>query len=385
VNRALLVWALAGCVKSTPLPDDAGGPNPPPQDAGPALDAAPREDSGPQDAGPPPEPDCDPPAAAADGWSYETLARDDAGFGIAIEIDSTGAPEVAYYAYYDGADVRWATRGAEGWHIEDAVTEADHGEYVSLALDSSGAALVAYEGSADLRLATRAGGAWTHEIAYAGFSGGWWTSIATDAEDAILVSSIDAGRVKISTRAGGAWSTEDIGEGGNTTSIAVDGAGRAHVCFSAPRNTLQYATNAGGAWTVEEAAGTFEDLGFSCALALDADGRAHIAYQGDDDLRYTTNASGAWQAETIDTGGGVYNSIAVDESGVVHVSFAPNSGGIGYATDAGGAWTVTTIDPGGYGASLALSPGVVHVAYWSGTDVRYARTPPAPDCVAPGR
>jgi len=64
------------------------------------------------------------------------------------------------------------------------------------------------------------------------------------------------------------------------------------------------------------------------AIAVDGNGKAHIAYEQDGDIHYLTNASGSWITTTIAADG--YRefkpSIAVDSSGYVHIAhFAGDS------------------------------------------------------------
>ena len=85
---------------------------------------------------------------------------------------------------------------------------------------------------------------------------------------------------------------------------------------------------------------------------------AHISYDaststsnvaGVGQLRYATNASGTWVTTVVDSGGatGVYNDLAVDSKGKVHISYMYNRlngpRGLAYATNASGNWIATDI------------------------------------------
>lgn len=128
------------------------------------------------------------------------------------------------------------------------------------------------------------------------------------------------------------------------TDIGVDKAGVAHVVFTSP-NGLAYSNNrAGGAWSTTN----FDLRGgddISCGLALDSNGKAHIAYiNAGGKMRYITNATGNWVVHTVSFGkgysGGGYSiktiDIKVDYLDFVHIGYyeeSTGSGGALYATN----------------------------------------------------
>jgi hypothetical protein len=91
-------------------------------------------------------------------------------------------------------------------------------------------------------------------------------------------------------------------------------------------------------------------------------------------LDYITNTSGAWVRTPIDAstwGEGVYNSLAIDINGKVHISYNSNSSGsLRYATNKSGSWDKATIDGSGIFTSIGIdNENKVHIAYISGAQI----------------
>jgi hypothetical protein len=206
-------------------------------------------------------------------------------------------------------------------------------------------------------------------------------------------------------------SVDTTGQVGLQSSVAVEGGGRVHATYRDVSNgSLKYATCAGDCanaanWRfaiVGAGSGTIEANGAKApsaegawsSLAVDADGRLHVAYQefASDDLRYATClgdcADGAnWQRLTVSSFGNVgeHASLAVGPDGRLHVMyFDGTDGALEYATCPGDCtvaanWSVRTVDSSapltGPWASLEVDAnGRLHVSYYDGTnrDLKYA-------------
>lgn len=162
--------------------------------------------------------------------------------------------------------------------------------------------------------------------------------------------------------------------------------------------SLHYGTNAGGSWRVERITDRAEVQGYSYAgigrhvgLALSGDGKAHVVYTPEVEIRnrpdgftpfyselaYATNQSGGWTTEIVhrppdgtgESGGGA--SIAISPSGQPYIAqFFLDSAPTGSAISArlqvqqrkpGGGWTMETVvsSPDGY----ALKDGPKFTGY----------------------
>ena len=94
------------------------------------------------------------------------------------------------------------------------------------------------------------------------------------------------------------------------------------------------------------------------SIAIDSSNHVHISYgmnggfhfNNVDALKYATNLSGSWEITTIDSNGyvGGYTSIAIDSSGKVHISYYDYTNlDLKYATNASGNWVITIVDSDG--------------------------------------
>ncbi len=184
--------------------------------------------------------------------------------------------------------------------------------------------------------------------------------------------------IAYATNAPGSWTRPTvlgIGDGG--LSLDVDGDRKAHVAFgSYDTDELLYATNRSGLWAVTSiASGTFNPLP---SVAVDGAGKAHVAYAGGDRLGanagiyYATNQSGGWVRTRVTSGGHGAPALALDASGRVHITFGRSeqgptaSPGIYYATNQSGGWVTTrvTTDALDEAPSLAIDgSGKAHIAF----------------------
>ncbi len=285
----------------------------------------------------------------------------------------------------------------EGWSPEVADDEGDTGYSPSIAVGRDGIAHVcAREAiSAELdriRYATNAGGAWSTETILEG-RGASSCAVALALDDSVHL--LVGGReVQHGTRSGGAftWETVDAREGVVRRAV-VDQSSGVHAVYEAamglrfPTTGLGYATNASGGWVatiVEEPPDAAGSAGRGASLAVEDSGVVHLSYELDDGygsqtLRHAWNPGGSWSIEAVadgDADSGNYTSIAVDASGGVHVSYyGESSRSLLYALRTEGVFTVEIADEeGGQYTSIALdAEGGVHVVYVSESlSVRHA-------------
>ena len=88
---------------------------------------------------------------------------------------------------------------------------------------------------------------------------------------------------------------------------------------------------------------------YSRAIAVDAGGHPHIVYGGRH-LYYAYYDGSRWHRKTLDSSPGVgqYASMAIDTSGMVHISYYDATNyDLKYITNASGSWVTTTVDSNG--------------------------------------
>ncbi|MHB9145751.1 MAG: stalk domain-containing protein [Symbiobacteriia bacterium] len=189
------------------------------------------------------------------------------------------------------------------------------------------------------------------------------------------------------------WHPEPIHEssasyGIGSAHLALDPSGAPHVCYFAGENDdLIHAWRDGTGWH-EETVDSYGQVGVYNDIAVDAQGRIHIVYY---DLshghpKYALKSGGKWMIEVIDTSTadtGQYLSLALDASDNPHVAYHADfldgkAGHLRYAyRDASGWHTNPFVDLGGASGyvgkytQIALGPdGRAYIAY---TDYRYER------------
>jgi hypothetical protein len=261
--------------------------------------------------------------------------------------------------------------------------KSSSGGNASMAADSSGRLHIAFGSWQGLRYATNASGSWkVTPIAADGAD----VSLAVDGAGAAHVSYSRFAKpweyeIVYATYRAGAWTLSiiDTLEGASAvempTSLALDSSGRAHLAYTVSNKAeLRYATNAAGAWKVvvlaEKVGGT------NAALTVDRSGGVHISYAGQG-LQYATNVSGSWKTETIDPAAGLpSSSLAADSAGTIHISYETYSTITQrYATNVSGAWSIELIDlqEGGSSAIAVSEGGKVHTSFVTGMrELRYA-------------
>ena len=204
------------------------------------------------------------------------------------------------------------------------------------------------------------------------------SSIAVDSQGTAHIAYYDStnGDLRYATTVSGQWYywiIDDDEDVGYNPSIAIDSQDNVHISYNDYANgTLRYATNTGGSWN-RWIVDNDVVVGDYSSIAIDSQDNVHISYYDDtnDDLRYANNTGGSWSKYIIDSEGdvGYYSSIAIDSHDSVHISYYNDTeGSLCYATNAGGEWNLWIIESnfivGPYSSIAIDSKDHVHFSYY---------------------
>jgi hypothetical protein len=343
-------------------------------------------------------------ACATTSWKYATLDSNVDVQWTAIALDVN---DKLYIAYYDGrytgsnqqvGTVNYTTNLSGTWQstVVDSVAPTVYGS-LSLLVNTDGSLHIAYYDfyqNYRLRHAMKTSGAWVTESIASNAINVTTVAMVHDAAGNLHLVFNPNGSVTYMTNASGAWTSNVIGNNGviygdaATCAIAVDAAGKAYIgYYDYTNHVLKYVTNASGSWVTDTVDGV-TDVGLYTAIAVDAGGKTHLSYYDvtNGDLKYATNATGYWVTQTVDSIGdvGPSTAIALDANGHAHISYTDATNhSLKYATNASGLWMSYTIDSttfvaeemsnsGGYTAIAIDSIGKIHISYRGDTHLRYA-------------
>jgi hypothetical protein len=350
----------------------------------------------------------------AGGVSWKTTSITAAGarpsiavHGSAVRVAFSRQPGSTFGIFY-------ATLGSTGWSNVNVYPRAAYGK-PSLRLDGAGNAHIAYEDNAlepNIEYATNATGSWVRTFLGRGRSpsvilGPGGTRSFTFASSAIYLrtSSMPAwqgstvssqfgdmapdiatgpdGKPQIAYAVpsgsyaglrhgvwnGSAFTTTRIRDAGDAPSIAIDGAGKAHIAFL-HSSTLWYGTNSTGTWVFDEVS---FDGQYSCPqLALGPSGQVHIAalrYKTDLRTVWLTRPAATWlvradlPTSTIGIG---CPDIAVDDANQPVITYA--AGKVYLSRLAGGTWSHSSFGDASY------RPGRVRLTPAGATVMTFGRS-----------
>ncbi len=338
-----------------------------------------------------------------------------------IAVDNAGH---AHVAYESGGDIYYTTNASGSWSATLISIPADDNYRPTILVDSSGAAHVAYLHVPDsstppltmnIYYATNASGAWVGELAGNGYIPATWAlhlSMALDGTGHAYIAyhtyhdTLDGGgdydlqiryqEGSLTQSISGGWVTLIVADDDATydryPSLQISKAGQIQVAFQRS-NASTYvedvwiALYSGGNWYFSQVAADMSASHEHPSLALDENGKAHIAmgitsmegYR----IGYATNASGAWAFTVVASDMINSNpSILVDRSGKAHIvyEYFDSKYYIYYANNLGGSWSQHMVASATNqeallawnDAAVALDgAGYVHVVYYDddGTDM----------------
>jgi hypothetical protein len=308
--------------------------------------------------------------AASDGppsctWQAETVASSADPSRPVIAVDPDGGIHILFYDPTGCHSVQYAYKapGATTWTVAPLDNHAgEDAQYFSLAMDAAGGLHASYfEGSAARGCVQLGAG-----VRYANKPlGGPWTTF-------------QAARPS---------------NGGQESSIDVDGSGEVHIVYDGTPNTLPTVEHASGMqanWTVETVPSTDPFSGFP-SIRVDPMHRLHVSAMSATStigMVYAERSpTGTWTTTPVDATARGTSSIDVDGAGGVHIAYSDQALSIlRYATrPPGGSWSTTALDTNYVMAHETLrvdTHGIVHIIYSGGSpfngiplEVRHAYAP----------
>ena len=310
-------------------------------------------------------------------------------FGLAAFFFLAGCP-VDFYGTLDQKSAS-AQASVIIWNIMAPSLGGKPGPYNSLAIASSGVPKIAYYDAQATGSAKFTSNLTTGVSVDGTNKTGKYVSLALDASNNPHVSYYDAGSkwLRYNSASGSTWGIAQVVDNGGGTddvgqysSIALDASGLAHISYyDATRHVLMYLLQTGSTtWAAPQiadngASGTL-DVGQYSSIALDVSGLAHISYYDNttNALKYVVQtAPSTWGApQTVDASGddGKYSCIALDGTGLGRISYYDATfGRLKYAQQTGAStWNIVVADSAGnvgqYSSISLDSSGNPRIAYY---------------------
>lgn len=246
------------------------------------------------------------------GWQIQEIAPGSGSreFSCSIAIDLDNAPHVTWYQLTDMANgyfvhIRHAVLKNEKWLARTLDTSWETGKWNNVRIDSRGAVYVSYSAFKDRAL----------------------RCAVNSAEDKWSVTTIEDGKA-------GRRNQETTPGMGN--SMALDKNGRPNFSYR-DESSLRYAWPDGDHWridVVDPNANPFGNLSWvnqRTSLALDSDGRPHIAYETDGVLKHAWWDGTKWRIQPMGISGPQhrYPSLAISRDNVMYLAYsAPEDGSL---------------------------------------------------------
>ncbi len=329
---------------------------------------------------------------ASGTWVIRRLTSGDADGPVAIAVEADGTAHIALrrkdgsssgLAYLTNETGLWTSRLITD-HVED--------QYAGIGVDGGGGVHVVFA-RPGLGLYYRnrlPSGAWNPAIRiFDGYADSPDLVMDSTGRVHVTFGMADATNstagVAYATNRSGSWVRTIVEWEGYSASLTVDAAGKAHIAYLQTSRApfgIHYATNAAGSF-VSTLARPFSDAG-ALDSATDSFGRHHVAFAGhygelSAGLYYGTDASGSWVVGRVSASWPTNVALAVDRQGRAHIAFTEDQDAnrmglpdsrrrVGYATNSSGTWAVTRASPGpdfaSQGVAITLdgadSPVIVH-------------------------
>ncbi len=315
----------------------------------------------------------------------------DAGWCISLALDKNDKPHISYdYGFTGGDNLMYAYKDGETWRTEVVDDKASYSmRDTSICVDASGRPRIAaglYSGNPGVRFAEKNGSQWNtvtldagvkvknvslsadskghyhvlyddysnYYLKYAYYNGTSWDVTTVDTSPSSQISDVDLAvdaadhlhviydadaNVKYGYYDGAAWHFAFIESNINcqNVSIAVDANNKPHVVYyDEATDYVRYAYYDSGQWNIENVVNLDPVASPSPAIAVDANGEAHIAYSKrnsitDKDLVYAHRDNGTWRFTVVDDEGdlGLFVDIVLDSWGFPHIAYHRCTGDYG--------------------------------------------------------
>jgi len=287
----------------------------------------------------------------------------DVGQYDSLALDSSGEPHISYWDA-DNKDLKYASRSGAVWITEPVDSTGDVGEYTSLALDGADHPHISYFDATnkDLKYAYNGGSGWVFRAFATAGDDGYFTSIALDSLGHPRIAYRDhtvGANVCYAYFDGINWfPAAVVSAPGEWVSLTMDGADHPYIAYSSASD-VSVAYHDGTGWsfhTVFSSAG-MADITGSRVIAVGAgavqliycDGATNTAHHG-------VFLGGAWNEGVLPFGTGVGSnaSLALDSSGMLHLTQYSSSGGLEYDRTDDSIWYRTGLGGWVWDTSLAL-------------------------------
>jgi hypothetical protein len=334
--------------------------------------------------------------ARASDWVREVVDQSGEGLTSSLKIDSEGNVHLVYtiddgnqyplkYAFWDHAVRRWFRMDV-----------AKGASFCSLALDSKQRPHISFAdfgtlNGARLRYAYWDGAVWkVQAIPLNSEIIGYFTSIILDSQDRPIISFYeyrgprDSGisiRLRVVRWTGEEWEVQTVDGtpgSGKFNALAIDPRGALHLAYANVASGtygMRYAFW-NGKWAKEIVDGPEQNdgdgVGYSTAIALDAEGNPHITYLNEVKgiVKYAHKRNGHWDVQTVDRlvrpGYPDRNSIVFDADGRPYLGYYDAGQGVlKVAHQESGRWVPEVVDSNfsGFNSSLQTSGKTLWISY----------------------
>ena len=323
------------------------------------------------------------------GWHTETVDGEGcAGLHNSLALDQHGNPHIAYWDLSYGR-VRYAWRDAAGWQ-RMTVDENESAGYLSLALDQDGRPRISYGGKSGLGLkyAYQDASGWHFETVDPDAHLRYSTSLALDSTGAPRIAYGDfwpEQGLKYARRTAGGWQTETVDSAGGVgefPSLQLTTGDEARIAYYDRTNgDLKLAWQDGAEWHLD-VVDREGDTGALPSLKIYGDDYLQVSYTGDycqttagcGSLKFAYEDANGWHYLTLDAGGSnrnVYSSLALDAAGRAQVAYTQsNDGKLLYASAP--AAPTTGLQASNDSPTDFMKPTTLRASVSTGTDIVYS-------------